>query len=197
MKLLVTGSAGYIGTFLIKRFLKERSIEKIVGIDLLAQPKAVSGKNLFWVQHDLAQDGWQEKVLGYGPFDAVIHLAFKIRSPYGGEEKIKENNLGASRNVFKFAFERKIPKLIYSSSVAAYGAKKGNIDKLLKESDRLEEKTSPYGYHKRLVEEMLQVLFATARPKTHVDVVRLNSVTGPYGQSLKSKFIGLKRLFMK
>lgn len=188
MRILITGSAGYIGSMLVNRLIKEGA-RAILGIDLRAQPEQIPRhKNLKWITHDLSQRGWEGFALQNGPFDAVVHLAFKIRSPYGKTEAAKEENLAASGRVFEFAFKNKIPRLIYSSSVAAYGAKKENIGRLLQENDRLLENKSPYGFQKRLVEEMLVMLFAKLRPPTNTVVVRLNSVTGPVGQGLGSKF---------
>lgn len=187
MKILITGSAGYIGSLLVKHLLKEGA--KIVGIDLLPRPERVSqNRNLVWITTDLSSNGWKKPALREAPFDAIVHLAFKIRSPYGKEKITEEENLAAAKNVFEFAFKHKVPRLIYSSSVAAYGAKKENVGRLLKENDQLKENASPYGRQKRLVEEMLFFLVAKLKPSTHTIVVRLNSVTGPLGQGLESKF---------
>ncbi len=188
MRILITGVAGYIGSMLANRLLREGG-HQITAIDLLQQPERVpQNKNLLWIKQDLAQNNWQVETLKTGPIDAVVHLAFKIRSPYRKTEETKEENLAACRNVFEFVFKNKIPLLIYSSSVAAYGAKKENIGRLLKENDPLQENLSPYGHQKRLVEEMLQVLIAKTKPATHTVILRLNSVTGPIGQGMKSKF---------
>ena len=43
MVIIVTGGAGYIGTFFIKRLLAEKAIKKIIGIDLRPQPKELNG----------------------------------------------------------------------------------------------------------------------------------------------------------
>lgn len=188
MRVLITGSAGYIGSMLVNRLLKDGA-ETILGIDIRPQPEQIPWrKNLKWITHDLSQKGWEVVALRNGPFDAVMHLAFKIRSPYGKTEETKEGNLAASRRVFEFAFKNEIPRLIYSSSVAAYGAKKENVSRLLKETDPLKENVSPYGLQKRLVEEILMALAAKFKPTTHTIIVRLNSVTGPVGQSLNGKF---------
>lgn len=188
MRILVTGSAGYIGSFVIKRLLGDGA-EKIIGIDLLPQPKQLpKHEKLIWFARDLSQKGWEDAALKKGPFDAILHLAFKIRSPYGKTKETEYENLAASKNVFEFAFKNKVPRVIYSSSVAAYGAKKENVGRLLKETDPLKEGVSPYGAQKRLVEEMLRGVIAATKPITHTIVVRLNSVTGPIGQNTKSKF---------
>lgn len=189
MRILVTGGAGYIGTILINALLEKGGADNVAAVDLLPQPKNIKESgNLHWTQHDLAKNGWQEKILREGAPDVIVHLAFKIRSPYGRIKETENENIAACENIFRFAFENSVPKLIYTSSVAAYGARKENIGKLLKETDPLMEDKSPYGMQKKLVEEKLSRLAGELKPQTHTAVLRLNSVTGPYGQGIKSKF---------
>ena len=195
MKILLTGSAGYIArVLLLEKLIKEKNVEKIVGIDLLAQPSDIQNEKLSWIKHDLSKSGWgkeAKEALEHGSFDVVIHLAFKIRSPYGKVEETAEENFALCKNVFDFTFRNKIPKLIYSSSVAAYGASKDNIGIFLKETAPLKEKKSPYGVQKREVEELLLKMLSETRPATDISVLRLGSVTGPVGQGLKSKSVSL------
>lgn len=197
MKVLITGSAGYIGSILVNRFLQDERITEIIGIDLKKRPKRIlDNPKLSWLKFDLAKDGWQKIVLEKGTPDIVIHCAFKIRSSFGRIKATERKNLEICRKVFEFCFENNIKKLIYLSSVAAYGAKKENIGVLLKESDLLQEKTSPYGNQKRLAENELNKLKKEYSPESDVCVLRLNSVTGPIGQSLSSKF-GLVAILTK
>ena len=50
--------------------------------------------------------------------DVVLHLAFVI---IAGSAQSREVNLTGSRNVFEAAVEARAKRLIYASSVAAYG----------------------------------------------------------------------------
>lgn len=189
MNILITGGAGYIGSMLIKRFISNPVVKKIIVIDLLKRPPRIEDNDkVLWIQTDLAIDGWQSKVLERKPIDLIIHAAFKIRNPFGHIASTKHKNLTACHKVFQFCFNNGIKKLIYLSSAAAYGANPENIGKLLKEDDPLKEKISPYGSQKRLVEKLLQKFIKEKNPTTKTIVLRLNSVTGPLGQSLKSKF---------
>ncbi|MDP2856009.1 MAG: NAD-dependent epimerase/dehydratase family protein [bacterium] len=197
MKVLITGSAGYIGSLLVNRFLQDKRITKIIGIDLRKRPKRIpDNPKLSWLKFDLTKDGWQKIVLENGMPDVVIHCAFKIRSAFGIIKITERKNLEICRKVFQFCFENNVKKLIYLSSVAAYGAKKENIGALLKESDLLQETTSPYGNQKRLTENELNKLKREYNPESDVCILRLNSVTGPIGQSLSSKF-GLVTILTK
>jgi len=189
MKVLITGSAGYIGSILINRFLQDERITEIIGIDLKKKPKQIpDNPKLSWLKFDLVKDSWQKIVLENGAPDIVIHCAFKIRSAFGKIKATERKNLEICRKVFQFCFENNIKKLIYLSSVAAYGARKENIGALLKEGDALQETISPYGNQKRLTENELNRLMKECVPESEVCILRLNSVTGPIGQSLSSKF---------
>lgn len=192
MKILLTGSAGYIArVLLLEKLLDESGVTDIVGIDILSRPADIQNKKISWIEYNLAERGWEKIALKHGPFDAVVHLAFKIRSPYGKIKKTSQENLANCRNVFDFTFKNKIPKLIYSSSVAAYGALKENVNVLIKEDFPLKEIKSPYGVQKKEVEELLFEMISKYRPETDITVLRLGSVTGPIGQGLKSKFVSL------
>ena len=50
--------------------------------------------------------------------DVAVHLAFAI---FGGREETRRINLEGSRNVFEAAVDAGVERLVYASSVAAYG----------------------------------------------------------------------------
>ncbi|HUC01296.1 MAG TPA: NAD-dependent epimerase/dehydratase family protein [Candidatus Paceibacterota bacterium] len=189
MNILITGNAGYIGGIVTEKLSADARVKKIFSIDLLPVPEAFrSDPKITWVQADLAIPGWEKKIPADAAIDAVIHCAYKIRNPYGKKDTVAANNEAACRAVFSFAFARNVPRLIYLSSVAAYGAKPANIGRLLTENEPLSETQNPYGHQKALSEKILNELFAQKKPATRVSVLRLNSVTGPRGQGLESKF---------
>ncbi len=189
LTILITGGAGYIGSMLINKLIGDQNVSRIISIDLLPKPQRIeSNSKLVWIQADLADNDWQLEVSKELPIDAVIHAAFKIRNPLGKTKLIEKNNLEASNNVFKFCFENKVDKLIHLSTVSTYGARPENIGKLLKEDSPLLENKAPYGYQKKVIEENLTQLIREKNPITEISTLRLNSVTGPLGQSLKSKF---------
>lgn len=199
MNILITGGAGYLGSLIIKKFINNKAVSKIIVIDILDNPSLIEkSKKLIWIKKDLATDEWQQEALKYFPIDLIIHTAFKIRNSFGKIRKTAEDNLTASKKIFEFCFDHNVEKLIYLSSVAVYGAGPENIGLLIKEEDSLKEEKSPYGIQKRIVEEMLYKLISEKKTLTQVVVLRLASITGPYGQSLKNKFgliIILKKFF--
>lgn len=196
MEILITGAAGYIGGLIIEKLAADPAVTAIVGIDALPRPEAFADiKKLTWIQADLANaEAWTGSVPAGSP-DAVIHCAFTIRNPYGraATKAIEERNLAADRNAFRFAFARNAARLVELGSVASYSAKRSNIGRLLTEDEPLSETVNPYGFQKAeseriLAEELAAALKANASLRTQTSVVRLNSVTGPRGQSMESKF---------
>ncbi len=189
MEILITGSAGYIAGLLIKKLSADPSVSRIIGIDLLPEPDSMkSDPKITWIQADLAIPGWEDRLPPDARIDAVVHCAFKIRNPYGKKKAIQKNNLDNCHRVFSFSVEHNVPKLMYLSTVSAYGAKPENIGKLLTETEPISETENPYGYQKAETERDLVAVLRSHDAATRAIVLRLNSVTGPVGQNLTSKF---------
>jgi len=74
MKILVTGGAGYIGSFMVKRLLEKG--ENVVVVDSLERgnKEAVNSKAKL-VVGDLKEKSFVENVFVQDKFDAVIHFA--------------------------------------------------------------------------------------------------------------------------
>ncbi len=190
-RIVVTGAAGYIGGMVIDRLLERYPTASIVGIDLLPQPHghAWPSDRVAWIRADLADNAWQADALTDGAPDAVIHCAFRIRTPLGKGRAYEKNNREAAKNTFLFALEHAASSLVYLSTVSSYGARKENIGRRLVESDPFLETKNPYGVHKKLIEQDLRDILASKDfSATAVSILRLNSVTGPRGQHLASKF---------
>jgi len=199
MRVLITGGAGYIGGMLVARFLKESQVEGVFSFDFEACPEELShNKKLIWFSGDLADQNWIPKAEAFNP-DVVIHTAFKIRQGYGRKLADQERfNLRGSKNVFEFCFNHQVKKLVYFSSISAYGAYSTNsISRRLNESDPLKESKFVYGLHKKEVEEDLRSLYEHYNEKLksgqisflpQVLVVRPSSISGPRAKSTYSRF---------
>jgi len=196
MKILITGTAGYVGSLLLKRLSKNQEIDKIFALDKIKKPEDFKNSKIYYFQLDLSRDCW-EKEIPEVP-DIIIHSAFDIRTPFGDKEKQEFNNFSGSERIFRYCFNQKVKKLIYFSSVAAYGAREENIGKILTEDEPLIEKDYPYGFQKRKIEEMLKNIIEEKNdPNIQISVLRPASISGPEGE--KRKKIGLlnfiKRIF--
>jgi nucleoside-diphosphate-sugar epimerase len=106
--------------------------------------------------------------------DVVVHLAFVILGAGDGSRHV---NIEGSRNVFEAAAAAKAKRVVYASSVAAYGFPDG-VDGLITEDvPALGHPRHPYSAHKAEVEEVLDE--ALAGSDTDAYVFRPCIVAGP------------------
>ena len=189
MKILITGSSGYIGSLLVSSWLSNPKIEKIIAIDS-KEPKLLYSKDnpkIQFIKSDIADTDLNlinEKI------DAVVHTAYIIRKPYSkkGARNQERSNFGGAENVFNFVFKNNISKLIHFSSVAVYGANSENsLDRKFTESDPIGETQIAYGVDKATIERKLEGMIKEKNPKTQVVSIRLGSVTGPFLKNIVKK----------
>ena len=112
--------------------------------------------------------------------DVVVHLAFIIMGP---EDEARRVNLDGSRNVFEACFNAGVRRLIYTSSVAAYGFHEDNPDILDETIPPRGTEEHYYSAQKADVEKMLENLSRTAR-RTDVYVFRPCIVAGSQATEL-------------
>jgi UDP-glucose 4-epimerase len=114
----VTGPTGDIGTAFVSALERSRGIKKVFGMARRPfDPETRGWRKTEYRQGDvLDRQAVDEFVAGA---DVVVHLAFII---FGGPQETREVNLKGSRNVFEAAAaSKRCRRLIYASSVAAYG----------------------------------------------------------------------------
>lgn len=194
MKIFITGSSGYIGGMLVDRFSGDPKVEKIIALDITPSLSPFLGKEgkgeVFYITHNLADPGWEEKVLAHGVPDVVIHAAYVIRQGYGKKRQWQiKCNITAAERVFDFVFKNKIPRLIHFSTVASYGALPENSTRrFFKEEDPFRESKYLYGVNKKIIETQLKNFYDATKPNTQVLIIRPCAVTGPRGQFIFKRF---------
>ena len=122
MTILVTGGAGYIGSHFV-RYVERKKIDCIIIDNFSTGHKDfVRGKKFFEIDLRNYEDLYSN--LKNLNFSAIVHFAgLSVVSDSQIKEKdYYENNVEASKNLAKFALEKKIKKFIFSSSAAVYGA---------------------------------------------------------------------------
>jgi UDP-glucose 4-epimerase len=118
----VTGPTGGIGLALIRALEAEPAVERIVGMARRPfDPAERSWKKASYRRGDVLDRGSVEALVEDA--DVVVHLAFVIM---GGHEESRSVNLEGSRNVFEAAAASGAKRLVYASSVAAYGFHEDN-----------------------------------------------------------------------
>ncbi|MDX6698401.1 MAG: hypothetical protein QOE65_1798 [Solirubrobacteraceae bacterium] len=114
----VTGPTGDIGKAFVSALERSRSVKKVLGMARRPfDPAAQGWKKTEYRQGDVLDPAAVDDFVKGA--DVVVHLAFII---FGGQDETREVNLRGSRNVFEAAAAaRKTKRLVYASSVAAYG----------------------------------------------------------------------------
>ena len=103
--IFITGGAGYVGEMLCEQFSKRADVSQIITLDKAPQSdfsKAIP--KLTYIQHNLADDGWQEAVAKQAP-DTVIHTAWQIRMMYGEFEKEWHWNVDVSNTFLRLRLQ--------------------------------------------------------------------------------------------
>lgn len=148
----MTGGAGYIGSFMVKRLFKEGY--EVITIDNLGRGhrKAVDARAKFLVG-DLHDEQFLEHVFYNVQFDAVMHFAGYISM----EESVQfpgmyfANNVFSAINLLNAMKENGINNFIFSSTAGVYG----NPIKVPIPESHPTNPTNPYGESKLMVERIL------------------------------------------
>jgi len=123
MNILVTGGAGYIGSFMTKKLLDDG--HGVTVIDNLSRGHigAVDVRASFR-EVDIKNKGELTQLFSENKFDNVIHFAGLISVEESEKEpkRYEDNNIIGSQNVFSIGNSiGKVNKFIFSSTAAIYG----------------------------------------------------------------------------
>ena len=132
MNVLITGSAGFIGSHLAQRLLARG--DSVFGIDNLNDYYEVALKEerlailkrdprFHFIRADLATNEWRAEGGSLRP-DAVLHLAAQagVRYSLTNPGAYVQSNLVAFGNILEFCRAVKVQHLVYASSSSVYGA---------------------------------------------------------------------------
>jgi UDP-glucose 4-epimerase len=154
----ITGPTGEIGQAVVASLERSREVASILGMARRPfDPRARGWKKVSYRRGDvLDRDAVQALVRDA---DVVVHLAFMI---VGGAKESREVNLIGSRNVFKATVAAGATRLVYASSVAAYGFHRENPQPLTEEVPARGTATHYYSAQKAEVETLLAATLADA-----------------------------------
>jgi UDP-glucose 4-epimerase len=170
----VTGPTGDIGRAFMRALERSREVRAIRAMARRElDPDAEGWHKTTYLRGDvLDRDAVDELVAGA---DAVVHLAFAIMGAGGGDGQ--RVNLEGSRNVFSATVAAGVPRLVYTSSVAAYGFHQSNPPLLSEDVPPRGTGAHAYSAEKAEVEKLLGDL--TRGSATAVYVFRPCIVAGP------------------
>lgn len=175
----VTGPTGDIGAAYVRALDRAPEVGRVIGMARRPfDPFREGFKKLEYVQGDILDRAAVDALVKGA--DVVVHLAFLI---VGSPEDTRAVNLEGSRHVFEAALEAEAPRLLYTSSVAAYGFHDDNPDVLTEDIPARGSDDHYYSRQKAQVEEMLDNL-SSVHPGTDVYVFRPCVVAGASALSL-------------
>jgi len=156
MKTLVTGAAGFIGSHLSERLLRDGW--KVVGVDNFDDfydPKIkrqnVSGclknKNFQLIEADIRDGNAMDKAVGNG-VEIIIHLAARagVRPSIAQPMLYADVNINGTLVLLEAAKKHKVGKFIFGSSSSVYG---NNKKVPFSEDDNVDFPISPYAATKK------------------------------------------------
>jgi UDP-glucose 4-epimerase len=164
MRVVVTGGSGQLGSLVLERLVAQRKIKKVVSLDLV--PPTVPSPRIDWRIADLRDPGLERHLEGA---DALVHLAF-IVTGQASVDTMRSVNVEGSRRIFEAAAQHGVARIVYSSSVAAYGIVPELPTPIVESSPRYRSKVLTYAENKYDVEAFLDE-FETMHPD--IAVVRL------------------------
>lgn len=171
----VTGPTGDIGSALLRTLERTKEVSRVIGMARRPfDPRAAGLRKAEYRQGNvLDRDSVDELV---AEADVVVHLAFLI---LGSHEETRRTNLEGSRNVFEAVRDAKrCRRLVYASSVAAYGFHADNPAPLREDVPARGTDEHYYSQQKAAVEQVLEDVLGKAK-KTDAYVFRPCIVAGP------------------
>ncbi len=150
--ILVTGGAGYIGSFIVRE-LKAEGFKSII-VDNLSQGHKEAVKEFDLVQLDLVRDKVKlDRLFRKEKFAGVIHMAAFIQMGESFKKPLKyfHNNLISAINLLDVMRKNKVRNIVFSSSAGVYGSPK----RLPIKEDDPKNPENPYGETKLMIEKFL------------------------------------------
>ncbi|MEW6125043.1 MAG: NAD-dependent epimerase [Pseudomonadota bacterium] len=197
MKILVTGSAGFIGFHTAKALLARG--DDVVGFDVvnayydpalkearLAQLQAAGPGRFTFVRADLADKAAVDACFSAHRFDRVIHLAAQagVRHSISHPEDYVASNIVGFTNILEACRHQGVPHLTYASTSSVYGA---NTHMPFSEHDGVNHPLQFYAATKRANELMAHAYSNLFRLPT--TGLRFFTVYGPWGRPDMALFL--------
>ncbi len=161
----VTGPTGDIGTSLLRALDTEKGVDRVLGMARRPFDAAGAGlKKTEYRQGDVLDRDSVDALVAEA--DVVVHLAFLI---LGSHEETRKINLDGSRNVFEAVRDaKKCRRLVYASSVAAYGFHEDNPELLREDVPTRGTDEHYYSQQKAEVEQLLESILGAAGKQVYV-----------------------------
>jgi UDP-glucose 4-epimerase len=188
LKVAVTGPTGEIGKPLMAELERRPEVGEVLG--MARRP------------FDPAEEGWEKVAYRRGDIldrgalaalfdgaDVAVHLAFAI---FGSREETRKVNLQGTRNAFETAIKAGVSRLVYASSVAAYGFYPENPQPLTEDVPTRGSDDFYYSRQKAELEDLLDELLQGTGVEAYV--FRPCIVAGPRATMLIEQVVDAVRV---
>jgi UDP-glucose 4-epimerase len=173
LKVAVTGPTGEIGKPLLSELEGRAAVGSVVGMARRPfDPSAEGWKKCSYRRGDILDRGALAAL--FDGADVAVHLAFAI---FGDREEARKINLEGTRNAFETAIKAGVSRLVYASSVAAYGFHPENPQPLTEEVPAWGSDSFYYSAQKAELEDLLDELLPGSGVEAYV--FRPSIVAGP------------------
>ena len=189
MKILISGSAGFIGFNLAFKLLKLFPKYKVLGVDNFDKYYSVNlkknrikilkkYKNFIFKNLDINNKKKLNKFLDNNKPDIVYHLAAQAGVRYSliNPEKYVDTNIKGFFNLCEISRKNNVNKFFYASSSSVYGESNSFP---LNENDKINPKNI-YGLSKKINEQMAEMY--SFQSKIKFVGLRFFTVYGPWGR---------------
>jgi nucleoside-diphosphate-sugar epimerase len=179
LRVAVTGPTGEIGISAVEALEDHPDVEQIVGMARRPfDPQARGWKKTRYLQGDILDRAAVDELVAAA--DVVVHLAFIIM---GSREESARINLAGTRNVFEATVAApRARRLVYTSSVAAYGYHSDNPVPITEDVEPRGSAEHYYSEQKAACEAALSEV--TAGSDLEAYVLRPCIVAGPKAPAL-------------
>ena len=160
----VTGPTGEIGQALVASLERAREVKQILGMARRPfNPRSRGWTKVRYRRGDVLNRRAVMELVRDA--DVVVHLAFMIM---GSSRESRRVNLDGSRNVFEACTRSGVRRLVYASSVAAYGFHHDNPQPLTEDVPARGSSQHYYSAQKAEVEQLLSVMLGAGPTKAYV-----------------------------
>lgn len=187
MKILITGTAGFIGSHLSKKLISQG--HKVIGIDNINdyydvtikedRLKSIGTENFTFYKNNLEDNSAMDEIFKNEKPQVVINLAAQAGVRYSLENPRAyiDSNIVGFTNILECSRHHDIEHLIYASSSSVYGA---NTSKPFSTSDNIDHPLSLYAATKKSNELMAHTYSHLYNLPT--TGLRFFTVYGPWGR---------------